>query len=829
MKTYKDYGAPTETTPGNAGDLYVDLTTGDVYECEGDQTEGKDQGFVTVYAKDITNTKYSWKLKSGAGGDHECTGVSSWNDLLDRPFYEYEEEYTVESTETVTEEMTVEFDGVLDDEDAILVTEQIIDPEQGISLVGYLIRVSDGVIPSIEGVAGAKATIGATTAEQVEELDFDDPQALEADTGTIIVGPASTHTYIYSVPSDNMTVTQSGQTLNFQKKGLYFMYMGRKKNGEVLAAMFATKYVGPLIYDKTITETKTRTVIETIDHKFLPYGSDEYEEIHYEEVSKEVTEEMTIEHDGTIDENAVLIAEMPMEDRTMAAYFVRVSDATISTKEDAVGATFATMDLDGTLIESAIPEEGVTVTELEGGTIIACGVSADEQALCSVSADNLTFTTVGGQSATFPKKGLYFMVMTMTTNGETASGGVAKYVGNLHHTVTETITHSETKIKPIDPKFLPEPLAYEKSETVTKTELTTINLDDISDRVVATGATIFEMPMDYILFSEGVIATVEDVATMDGNIFADGQDNSINSMASAIEPVVGEKYISIGGGFVVSVFEDNTTVEIGDGNPYTPLGTVTFPKKGVYCMYIAVEGTPVMYTTSLTANLTFTVTKTDLKQIDPKFLPEHTTTWDKIEDAPFGETTVEVTEEMTIEWDGVIGDRVCVETTTAQGKTEYYVHVSDLVSPSKQSWIGMNIGYVSNANSEDVSVEEQRILEPGEAGSLNFAIHNAYVIQIQADNTTLDFNSVDMTLGVLTFPKKGIYFMSVPDMNIHVSSCDIPHTVDKTEVKTLDPKYLPDTIAPKELILTSSTEGSTKQFKITVADDGTLTAVEVTA
>lgn len=49
-------------------------------------------------------------------------------------------------------------------------------------------------------------------------------------------------------------------------------------------------------------------------------------------------------------------------------------------------------------------------------------------------------------------------------------------------------------------------------------------------------------------------------------------------------------------------------------------------------------------------------------------------------------------------------------------------------------------------------------------------------------------------------------------------------------VRQLDEKFIPDTVlkdGDKEFILTSSTEGSTKKFKITVDDSGVLTATEV--
>lgn len=656
MKTYKDYGAPTNTTPGNEGDLYIDMNTGEVYRCYGDKTEGKDQGFVTVYAKERSNTTYAWSLVGtsapGPGGDHECTGVSSWNDLLDRPFYEYEEEYTVESTKTVTEEMTVEHDGTID-ENALLVMEMPM--EDNMVLSAYFVYASDAIVPSVEAALGATISVlgedgvvrdNALSQEGIAELIIHETKE---DGGEIIT--INGQPLFVSVTADNVTHNYEALgvgDITFPKKGLYLLSMLVKNaDGEVVGTFGAcTKYVGQLTHDVTVTETKTRTVIEPIDHKFLPYGSDEYEEIHYEEVSKEVTEEMTIEHDGTIDENALLIVEMPGEDLTMAAYFVRVSDATIPTKEDAVGAIYTATSINDAPIEGVVREEGVIVLELEGGTIIACGESADELAICSVSADNLTFTA-GVQSVTFPKKGLYFMVTTVTTNGETASGGVAKYVGNLHHTVTETITHSETKIKTIDPKFLPEPLAYEKSEVVT--------------------------------------------------------------------------------------------------------------------------------------------------------------------------------EEMTIEWDGVVGDRPYVEATDPSGElgTIQYVHISDAVIPTAK---------IDGTRTVELTVSGEVQTQPlegnyaSEQGSC-ILIGDVFTISVPEDNTVYEGGVMD---GVV-FPKKGLYFSKIDSMSMYMSKYTDVLTGTTTTVKPIDPKFLPDTIAPKELILTSSTEGSTKQFKITVADDGTVSAVEVTA
>ena len=69
---------------------------------------------------------------------------------------------------------------------------------------------------------------------------------------------------------------------------------------------------------------------------------------------------------------------------------------------------------------------------------------------------------------------------------------------------------------------------------------------------------------------------------------------------------------------------------------------------------------------------------------------------------------------------------------------------------------------------------------------------------------------------------------------------NLPHIINiyEANITKIDEKYIPDTIArisdieavtsPKtEFILNSSTEGSTKQFKITVDDNGVISATEI--
>lgn len=86
----------------------------------------------------------------------------------------------------------------------------------------------------------------------------------------------------------------------------------------------------------------------------------------------------------------------------------------------------------------------------------------------------------------------------------------------------------------------------------------------------------------------------------------------------------------------------------------------------------------------------------------------------------------------------------------------------------------------------------------------------------------------------ISIPESGIYFASVSvggnSMSVSSFSNIIAHPFDD--------KYIPDTVArkaeldsritEKEVILTSSTADSTKKFRITVDDTGTIKATEVT-
>ena len=98
------------------------------------------------------------------------------------------------------------------------------------------------------------------------------------------------------------------------------------------------------------------------------------------------------------------------------------------------------------------------------------------------------------------------------------------------------------------------------------------------------------------------------------------------------------------------------------------------------------------------------------------------------------------------------------------------------------------------------------------------------VFFIAVDNTEFDS---------FVFPEKGVYFMVMPDeeyvSGIASADSDTPEITwdgNIDVIKKLDKKFIPSEL--NEIILPSSTSGSSKKFKITVDDSGTISATEVT-
>lgn len=92
------------------------------------------------------------------------------------------------------------------------------------------------------------------------------------------------------------------------------------------------------------------------------------------------------------------------------------------------------------------------------------------------------------------------------------------------------------------------------------------------------------------------------------------------------------------------------------------------------------------------------------------------------------------------------------------------------------------------------------------------ALIGQYIISINSDDKV-----IFKTASALSLNSGG---------NLTQQTMDRAPTID---MQIATKKYVDDKISDKELILSSSTAGSTKKFKLTIDDTGTLTASEVTA
>ena len=105
-------------------------------------------------------------------------------------------------------------------------------------------------------------------------------------------------------------------------------------------------------------------------------------------------------------------------------------------------------------------------------------------------------------------------------------------------------------------------------------------------------------------------------------------------------------------------------------------------------------------------------------------------------------------------------------------------------------------------------------------------IVNGMIVFNAVDNT--EYNGENFSI---VFPEKGVYFISADSIyitGIASADSDTPEITwdgNIDVIKKLDKKYIPSEL--NEIILPSSTPSSTKKFKITVNDSGTITATEI--
>lgn len=154
-------------------------------------------------------------------------------------------------------------------------------------------------------------------------------------------------------------------------------------------------------------------------------------------------------------------------------------------------------------------------------------------------------------------------------------------------------------------------------------------------------------------------------------------------------------------------------------------------------------------------------------------------------------------------WDGVIGDRPKAQ----MEEGVYMVKVGDEVLAAEQL-VGATVTMVKGSdNTSRVLLEDNVMSGDG------FVMNTRREI-ISCSKTTFEIDGWPFT-----FPETGTYFISVEEngYKMYVSS------LTKPEKQELVP------IPGELMVLRSSTAGSTKKFKITVDDAGTMSATEVTS
>ena len=141
------------------------------------------------------------------------------------------------------------------------------------------------------------------------------------------------------------------------------------------------------------------------------------------------------------------------------------------------------------------------------------------------------------------------------------------------------------------------------------------------------------------------------------------------------------------------------------------------------------------------------------------------------------------------------------------------------VADEVPSWASVDSSmkvWTSDGHNRTMSPEEYFDL-----GNGNFATSAGYFI------TTDNFEYSGVVL-----PEKGVQFLlreGVYTTGIASADSDTPEITwdgNIETIKTIDPKYIPSEL--NEVILPSSTPSSSKRFKITVDDSGTISATEVT-
>ena len=157
----------------------------------------------------------------------------------------------------------------------------------------------------------------------------------------------------------------------------------------------------------------------------------------------------------------------------------------------------------------------------------------------------------------------------------------------------------------------------------------------------------------------------------------------------------------------------------------------------------------------------------------------------------------------SVEWDGNIDGKINVTGTPLYKFSDRVLTYEEFLSAK---WVD------PSDSSQFIMVSETRPKQQQIADNIsefNFAGRSFFVVS--EDNAGIDR---------VIFPTKGLY------ANVHTP----PFKLIKETITPIDVNFIPNTIqrVGDDIIISSSTADSTKKFKITVDDSGTISATEVT-
>lgn len=155
-----------------------------------------------------------------------------------------------------------------------------------------------------------------------------------------------------------------------------------------------------------------------------------------------------------------------------------------------------------------------------------------------------------------------------------------------------------------------------------------------------------------------------------------------------------------------------------------------------------------------------------------------------------------------IEWDGNTDGLTSV---TYNSNISFY-KVSDMV-PTDDELTGGT--FSPSGGDEVIPITSDMIITPSE----NLRMVSEYITIVQKENATL---------GNALFPQTGTYFYKGTNTGIYITR------LSKQTITPMAPEFIPNIVEIDSIIMKSSTTDSTKKFKITVDDNGTISATEVT-